>query len=99
MVPDTLLGRWSARLLVSALASLLAFFGFAAAGLRGGASLGDGLWLAGSFGLAVVSALAAGGLGVMAMVARGERSTWVLFAVVVAAVAAFFIGAEILLPP
>lgn len=97
-MPQTPFGRWSAALLAAAFAFFLVFFGFAASGLRGGEAFFDNLWLAAPFGMAAVSALLAGGFGVISMVSAGERSVLVTLAVVVAAVAAFFIGAEILLP-
>jgi len=98
MLPTTVLGTWSLRLLVAFAACLGLFAILVASGQRGGDSLFDNLWLLGSMGGAALCSMGAGIVGVLAMRRQGDRSFAVMLAVVMGAISLFWFSAELLLP-
>jgi hypothetical protein len=78
LLPTTTPGRWS-LLAVAAFGVLVAFFAIlVAAGQRGGDEFFDNLWLALPGLAAYLAAVAAFGLGVLAIITSGERSITVV---------------------
>lgn len=96
--PTTDPGRWSA-LSFAAFATLLAIFALlVAAGQRGGEEFFDNLWLTVPFLAAYAAAVAAFGLGALAIVMRGERSLAVVATTILGLLVTAFGVAEIVFP-
>lgn len=98
VLPQTLLGRLSLRLLALFGLAMVALFSLAASGQTGGETFLDNLWLASAGLIAAISVISSGVLAALAVVARGERAILSYATMAIGLFAAVFIAGEFLSP-
>ena len=96
--PATPQGQWTILLLLAFVTGFAGLMVSAVSGQKGGDNFTDNWWLAGPAIVATLSGLAALVTGLFAIVERGERSRWVMFAVVVGGAVAVFVASEAAFP-
>ena len=94
--PTTVLGRISAYCLLGGLVSLALFFAFVLAGEKGGETFFSNLRLAIPYSVTAITGIAAFGLGLSAVMWRGERSVAVIVSTTLGMLALLWVGAELL---
>lgn len=97
-LPRTRRGRLGVVLFGLHIALMVFFQLLLATGQRGGETFFDNVWLASTILLAGVAALAAGGVSLLAMIGRGERSLLSLLVAAYGMFVALFALGEVLAP-
>lgn len=96
--PQTPLGKLSVRLIAASLLLFVAFFGFVAAGQRGGESFFSNLWLSVTMLPAAALAIGGGAVGCVAAIRDNERSLGALVAIILGSSVLLFVVGELVVP-
>ncbi len=95
---DTILGKWSLKLIIGFLILLGLFIASAASGQKGGEAFIDNLWLSIPMSLATICAIAASITGCVGIVKDKERSVFVYFSTAIGFLVLLFLLGEFLFP-
>jgi hypothetical protein len=96
-MPSTTMGKWAARLLALSAGFFIFFFGLVGTGQRGGGTFFSNPALSITILAAAGAAVAAGGVGVIAL-RRHDRSVMVILSITAGTVVILWIAAEIAFP-
>jgi hypothetical protein len=96
-MPSTTMGKWAARLLALSAGFFIFFFGLVRTGQRGGDTFFSNPALSITILAAAGAAVAAGGVGVIALW-RHDRSVMVILSIIAGTVVILWIAAEIAFP-